>query len=110
MEELSFYTYKSRTGEAMVVQSLHFSNLVPRRPEIPSYNIRLNALEYQNFQDKITGSIENVENIQIFKTVSERFVEVFKDTISDNPGVSVSDELEPCIGCMVNIANITLVR
>ena len=39
-----------------------------------------------------------------------RFVEVFKETVSDNPRVSVSDELEPCIGCMANTANITLVR
>ena len=81
-----------------------------RRQHIPSYNIRLNALEYQNFQDKISGSVENVENIQIFKTVSERFVEVFRETITENPSVAVTEELESCIGCMVNTANITLVR
>lgn len=81
-----------------------------RRQDIPSYNIRLNALEYQNFQDKISGSVENVENIQIFKTVSERFVEVFRETVTENPSVAVTEELESCIGCMVNTANITLVR
>ena len=47
-----------------------------RRPEIPDFNVRVNALEYQNLQDKISGSIENVQNVQIFRTVSERFVEV----------------------------------
>ena len=47
-----------------------------RRPEIADFTVRVNALEYQNFQDKISGSIENVQNVQIFRTVSERFVEV----------------------------------
>ena len=75
-----------------------------------SYNIRLNSLEYQNFQDKINSSIENVQNVEIFKTVSEKFIEVFRETIKENPMEEVTDELEPCIGCMINTANVKLVR
>ena len=49
------------------------------------FNVRVNALEYQNFQDKISGSIENVQNLQIFRTVSERFVEVsIKSVLTHN--------------------------
>jgi len=81
-----------------------------RRPEIADFSVRVNALEYQNFQDKISGSIENVQNVQIFRTVSERFVEVFRETVSENPRVEVTEELEDCIGCMAVRANITLVR
>lgn len=99
----------STEGHIGGAQFLHIQ-VQNRRADIPSFNIRLNALEYQNFQDKISGSIQNVGNIPIFKTVSERFIEVFRDTISDNPSVSVTEELEPCIGCMANTANITLVR
>ena len=31
----------------------------------------------------MTGTIDNIENIQVYKTVSERFVEVFKEQISE---------------------------
>ena len=30
--------------------------------------------------------------------------------LRENPAARVTDELEPCIGCMANTANITLVR
>ena len=99
----------STEGHIGGAQFLHIM-INNRRPEISSYKIRVNSLEYQNFQDKINGSIENVENIQIFKTVSERFVEVFRETIEDNPREGVTDELESCIGCMAQTANIKLVR
>jgi len=99
----------STEGHIGGAQFLHIT-IKNRRPEVADFSIRLNALEYQNFQDKISGSIENVENIQIFRTVSERFIEVFRDTVRENPGARVTDELEPCIGCMANTANITLVR
>ena len=81
-----------------------------RRPEISSFTIRVNALEYKNLQDKIRGSIQNQENITIFRTVSERFVEVFRETVAENGRVAVTEELEPCIGCMVNTSNVKLVR
>ena len=70
----------STEGHIGGAQFLHIT-IKNRRPEVADFSIRLNALEYQNFQDKISGSIENVENIQIFRTVSERFIEVFRDTV-----------------------------
>ena len=57
--------------------------VVNRKPEISSFIFRLNSLEYQNLQDKVTGTIANLENIQVYKTVSERFVDVFKEQIRE---------------------------
>ena len=57
--------------------------MVNRKPEISSFIFRLNSLEYQNLQDKVTGTIANLENIQVYKTVSERFVDVFKEQIRE---------------------------
>ena len=57
--------------------------MVNRKPEILSFIFRLNSLEYQNLQDKVTGTIANLENIQVYKTVSERFVDVFKEQIRE---------------------------
>jgi len=99
----------STEGHIGGAQYLHIS-IKNRRPEFSSYNIRLNSLEYQNFKDKINTSIDNVKNVEIFKTVSERFVEVFRETIKENPVEEVTDDLEPCIGCMINTSNVKLVR
>lgn len=62
-----------------------------RKPNIESFSIRVNSLEYQNLQDKIRGPISNVRNLQIFKTVGERFVEVFREEVEKNPIVTVEE-------------------
>ncbi len=81
------------------------------RPNAESFSFRLNSLEYQNLQDKLQGPIQNIRNIQIYKTVSERFVEVFREEVARNPKTDAAgEELESCIGCMVNTANVKLVR
>eukprot|EP00092_Neocalanus_flemingeri_P031314 GFUD01034010.1.p1 GENE.GFUD01034010.1~~GFUD01034010.1.p1 ORF type:complete len:413 (-),score=79.34 GFUD01034010.1:82-1263(-) len=99
----------STEGEIGGAQFLHIK-VINRKPEHSSFIFRLNSLEYQNLQDKVTGTIGNFENIQVYKTVSERFVDVFKEQISENPRVSVTDELEPCIGCMAQTANVKIQR
>ena len=35
---------------------------------------------------------------------------MFRETVSENPRVEVTEELEDCIGCMAARASITLVR
>jgi len=99
----------STEGEIGGAQFLHIK-VVNRKPEISSFIFRLNSLEYQNLQDKVTGTIANLANIQVYKTVSERFVDVFKEQIRENPRARVTDELEACIGCMANTANVTIQR
>merc|ERR550519_190369 len=99
----------STEGEIGGAQFLHIK-VTNRRPEIASFTFRLNSLEYQNLQDKVTATIDNVENILVYKTVSERFVEVFKEQISENPTVRVTEDLEPCIGCMAQTANVRIQR
>ena len=53
--------------------------------------VRLNSLEYQNLQDKVRGQIRNIENIQIYKSISERFVEVFREQVELNPRTTVNE-------------------
>ena len=55
------------------------------------YNFRLNSLEYQNLQDKVRGPIQNIENIHIYKSITERFVEVFKEEVEKNPRTTVDE-------------------
>merc|ERR1711915_657501 len=93
----------STEGEIGGTQFLHLQ-VVTRKPGVANFQFRLNSLEYQNLQTKLAGQIENLRNIQIYKTVSERFVDVFKQQVLQNERVSVTDELEACIGCMMATA------
>jgi len=99
----------STEGEIGGTQFLNIT-VVNRRPEVGSFIFRLNSLEYQNLQDKLASVIENVANIQVYKTVSERFVDVFKEHVSQNPPAEAQHELEACIGCMVEEANVKIQR
>jgi len=96
-------------GELGGTQFLHLE-VACRKAGVGNFRFRLNSLEYQNLQDKLAGRIENVRNVMIYKTVSERFVDVFKEQVSQNPRSEVTEDLEPCIGCMVNTANVKLNR
>jgi hypothetical protein len=84
---------------------------VSRKPGVSPFRFRVNALEYQNLQDRLAGPIQNVRNIQIYRTVSDRFVDVFKETVAGNPRVAAAaEELEACIGCMAVTANVRINR
>ncbi len=77
----------------------------------PEFRFRLNALDYQNLKDKIGAPILNVNGVRIAKSVGERFVEVFREQVAKNPkATSVDDEDDFCVGCMLNRAEVKLVR
>ena len=59
--------------------------------EYSGFYYRLNSLEYQNLQDKVRGPIQNIENIHIYKSVTERFIEVFREEVEKNPRTTVSE-------------------
>ena len=64
------------------------------------YILRLNSLEYQNLQDKVRGPIQNIENIHIYKSITERFVEVFKEEVEKNPRTTVDEVRKLILGIL----------
>ena len=70
----------------------------------------MNSLDFENLEERIRARIENKDNIEIFKSVTERFVEVFREQVEQNPTATLSEEPEACIGCMVTPAEVKLVR
>jgi len=85
--------------------------VVTDKPTVPKLVFRMNALDYENLQERLQTRIENKANIEIFKSITERFVEVFKEKLEQNPAVTVTDqEIDSCIGCMVTQAEVKLVR
>lgn len=101
----------STEGEPGGAQFLQIE-VVSRRAGVRPFRFRVNSLEYQNLQDRLAGPIANVHSIQIYRTVSERFVDVFKEQVAENPRAPLSpaEEVEPCIGCMIVTANVRLQR
>ena len=81
-----------------------------RRNTTKPFNFRLKSTEYRDLESRLRSSIANIENIAIYKSVSERFVEVFRSHVEENPKHNEIDELEPCIGCMAVPANVKLIR
>lgn len=92
------------------VQFLSIAVVSETRTNIPNFTFRMNSLDFENLEERIRTRIDNKDNIEIFKSVTERFVEVFREQVEQNPTVALTEEPEACIGCMVTPAEVKLVR
>ena len=59
--------------------------VTPTRPGTKSFNIRLNALDFKDLQDKVTRPITVLENVVFHRTLLDRFIDTFKEQIAQNP-------------------------
>jgi E3 ubiquitin-protein ligase TM129 len=76
-----------------------------------SLNVHLNALEYKDFKDKVANQIEEPTNIHIKQSIHDQFLDVFKEEITRNKTYECrQDEVDMCIGCMKQFANMKLVK
>lgn len=78
------------------------------RPHVQPFNIRLNALDFKDLQDKWLRPITILPNVTFHRTLLDRFVDAFKEQIKFNAQYEATQELESCIGCMQTIANVKL--
>ena len=83
--------------------------LVKSRRAAKPFEIRCKSTEYRELEQRVRGTIANLDNITIYKTSSERFVEIFREHVEQNPKAEV-EEVESCIGCMTVPAEIKLIR
>ncbi|KAL2077251.1 hypothetical protein ACEWY4_026755 [Coilia grayii] len=81
-------------------------------PSVKPFDIRLNSTEYTELRDKLQAPVRNAANVVIHLTMSELFLETFKSFVELNQVYEriSGQELEPCIGCMQETANIKLLR
>ncbi|XP_022661823.1 E3 ubiquitin-protein ligase TM129-like isoform X2 [Varroa jacobsoni] len=89
------------------VQCLDIS-VQSQRPGVPSFTIRVNSGDYDQLRARLP--LENVKNIPIHRNLGDRFIDAFKTVISQNPPLEVNEEPEFCIGCMQDVADVTLRR
>lgn len=55
------------------------------RATAEAFDIRLNALDFKDLQNKITRSIIIPQNITFHKTLLDRFISAFKEQANKNP-------------------------
>ncbi|XP_046743391.1 E3 ubiquitin-protein ligase TM129 isoform X2 [Diprion similis] len=80
----------------------------PTRPRSRSFNIRLNALDFKDLQDKVSRPIVVLQNVTFHRTLLDRFIDTFKEQVAQNPHYETAQELEQCIGCMQVTSNVKL--
>jgi len=49
------------------------------------FDIRLNALDFKDLQDKVSRPIAVLHNITFHRTLLDRFIDVFKEEVNKNP-------------------------
>ncbi|XP_066586221.1 E3 ubiquitin-protein ligase TM129 isoform X2 [Prorops nasuta] len=80
----------------------------PTRAGAQSFDLRLNALDFKDLQDKVSRPITVLQNVTFHKTLLDRFIDTFKETVEGNPYYDIEQELEQCIGCMQVQSNVKL--
>ncbi|KAG7190384.1 hypothetical protein KM043_006492 [Ampulex compressa] len=82
----------------------------PTRAGAEPFNIRLNALDFKDLQDKISRPITVLQNITFHKTLLDRFIDTFKEQVKENPCYATAQDLDQCIGCMQVPSNVKLTK
>lgn len=80
----------------------------PTRAMARAFDIRLNALDFKDLQDKVSRPIIILQNITFHRTLLDRFIDTFKEEVNRNPFYDTVQELDQCIGCMQASSNIKL--
>lgn len=55
------------------------------RTRAQAFDIRLNALDFKDLQDKISRPITILQNITFHRTLLDRFIDTFKEEANKNP-------------------------
>ncbi|XP_049808777.1 E3 ubiquitin-protein ligase TM129 isoform X1 [Schistocerca nitens] len=84
----------------------------PTRQFVPSFTIRLESTDFRDLQDKISRPITVLQNVTLFRSLSDQFLETFRELVAQNPHYRIDEqqELEPCAGCMQIPSNVKLER
>lgn len=90
--------------------SIQFVNIrvKPTRPGVEEFLIRINALDFRSLQDRILRPITILDGVAFSKSVIDRFIEVFRQQVDENPRYRAGEVTESCFACMQAQPNIKL--
>ncbi|KAJ8966112.1 hypothetical protein NQ317_011017 [Molorchus minor] len=78
------------------------------RQGVNPFIIRINAVDFRDLKDRVSRSIEILPSVKFHKSVIEKFVDVFKETVESNPLYDSNEEVDVCIGCLQARPNIKI--
>lgn len=81
---------------------------IPARDEVKKFTFRISTVSLRDLQPRLDQPIRVPEHTSLLPTLVERFVTVFKQYVEQNPVYYVDQELELCIGCMQNTADVKI--
>ncbi|KAK6622429.1 hypothetical protein RUM44_002240 [Polyplax serrata] len=115
--------FSHQSDSTLVVSSSDSYLYVPDRPEgsqyltidvkstrenVKPFQIRINSSDFKDLQDKMIRPINIVDNIIVHGNLADCFLKEFKEHIKQNPTVVAPDNLDVCIGCLLNSPNVKL--
>ncbi|KAJ0179109.1 hypothetical protein K1T71_004821 [Dendrolimus kikuchii] len=83
---------------------------IPSREEVRKFTFRITAAALRDLQPRLMRPVRVPDHISLLPTLIERFVNVFKQYVEQNPVYYVDQELELCIGCMQAQADVKINR
>ncbi|KAL3267963.1 hypothetical protein HHI36_007100 [Cryptolaemus montrouzieri] len=78
------------------------------REGVNPFIIRINSGDFQKLQNRLTRTVTVMPNVKFHKTIIDQFIDVFKNTIKDNPKYDTNQAFEQCIGCLEAVPTIKL--
>ena len=81
--------------------SIQFVNIQvkPTRPGVSDFVIRINALDFKSLQDRILRPITILDGVKFNKTIIDRFIEVFKEQMDQNPRYNADEVIAGNVAC-----------
>lgn len=65
----------------------------PTRAMAEAFDIRLNALDFKDLQDKVSRPIIVLQNITFHRTLLDRFIDTFKEEVNRNPFYDIASQV-----------------
>uniref|UniRef100_A0A8D8AJW5 Transmembrane protein 129 n=1 Tax=Culex pipiens TaxID=7175 RepID=A0A8D8AJW5_CULPI len=116
-EDTALVAFKSDTHDVSqeAFETVQYVNIAVKstRPGIREFNIRINALDFKDLQDRINRPITILSSVKFHRTVLDRFVDVFKEQVGQNPryrGAEAVDQQDSCFACMQVQPNVKIVK
>lgn len=100
-------TFDITTNNTVSVQYLNIE-VKSERQGVEPFIIRINASDFRDLKDRVARSITILPNVKFHQSVIEQFVDVFKETINNNPRYETNEISDRCIGCMTVDPNVKL--
>lgn len=60
------------------------------RPGVNMFVIRINVADFKDLKDRVARTITVMPNVKFHQSVIDQFVDVFKETIKNNPAYEIN--------------------